>query len=325
VRHLFIINPNSFDAPETMENVIHEINDCFTEDGEYKIHISRYSRDAIAVIHHYIEALTPDITVRVYAVGGDGILFDCLNGMVHFPNAEITNVPYGKSNDFIRAFGEEAKSKFLEIKDLIHAPARPVDVINCGSNYTVNQVGIGLEGQSAIDAGHFIHARGFKWLKRFVGQIYTIATFGTLFNKEVMQQKYHIVLDGADISGPYFNIKVSNGPCSGGNMISNPHSKPDSGFLDGIFAVPAPLFTILAAVKDFTNGRFEKHKILSHKQFKKMELASDAPIRVHLDGEAFYTDKLTIEILPGGIRFFAPEGLWFYDYANNMNIKRAKP
>jgi len=103
MRHFFVINPHSFKAYEKdMIQVLTEIESSFSgkDSDEFNTHISRYPRDAIAVVHRFIASCPGDETVRIYAVGGDGILFECLNGMVDFPNAELTSVPYGNANDF---------------------------------------------------------------------------------------------------------------------------------------------------------------------------------------------------------------------------------
>ena len=321
IRHLFVINPHSFSAG--IEQVRADIAQCGVR---HDIHVSRYPRDAVAVVHRYIEGVPPETGVRVYAMGGDGILFDCLNGLVGFPNAELTSVPYGKSNDFVRAFGENALQRFLDIQSLLHAPSRPIDIIHCGSNYAINQVGLGLEGQASIDAGAFFRHSRSKWIKPFTGEIYTLASLRTLFIEEVMRQEYRVLLDGEEYSGRYFDIKVTNGACSGGDMVINPYAIPDDGLLEVIFGLPCSTAAVIHLLRDYTKGYFEKYdKIFFQRRFRKLELSSAMPIRVHMDGEAFYTDELKVEIVPGGVRFFAPEGLDFLDYrhrAYKANTKK---
>ena len=118
------------------------------------------------------------------------------------------------------------------------------------------------------------------------------------------------------MSGRYFNIKIANGPCNGGAMVSSPHAKPDDGLLDVIFSVSAPVFAVMKSIGDYTKGHFEKHKIYFRRQCKKIALKSDAPIRVHMDGEAFYAEELKVEIMPRQIKFFAPPGMSFMDYSH---------
>jgi len=188
MKHLFIINPHSFISTDSVNLVSAEIRACFSPSQrlDYKIHISRYPRDAIAVIHRYIEGVSPEETVRVYAVGGDGTLFDCLNGMVDFPNAELTNVPYGSANDFILTFGQDAVSAFRNISSLINAPSRPVDIINYGANYAMVEANIGLIGQLVIYANQILRTINKRIAQRFTSLIYNIGALRALYTKEIM-------------------------------------------------------------------------------------------------------------------------------------------
>ena len=147
--------------------------------------------------------------------------------------------------------------------------------------------------------------------------MYTLCAFGSLMNDEVMNQRYRVLMDEEDMSGCYFNIKIANGPCAGGAMTSSPYAKPDSGFLDVIFSTSAPVSAVRKSIVDYTKGLFEKHnKIYFRRQCKKIALKSDSPIRVHMDGEAFYTEELKVEIMPRRIKFFAPPGMDFADYSH---------
>lgn len=42
--------------------------------------------------------------MRFYACGGDGTLYEVINGAIGCPTAEVAVVPSGTGNDFIKAF-----------------------------------------------------------------------------------------------------------------------------------------------------------------------------------------------------------------------------
>ena len=172
-----------------MVSVLSEIDSCFTgkNKAEYKVYTSRYSRDAIAVVFRYIMEAGGD-PVRVYAIGGDGILFDCLNGMVDFPNAELTSIPYGNANDFVRAFGENAINKFRDIMSLTKGTPHAVDIINSGSNYAMQELNIGLIGQTIINAGSIFPKIPVNLLRKNIGAAYSICALKALFNKDFGKQ-----------------------------------------------------------------------------------------------------------------------------------------
>lgn len=318
MKHLFVINPHSFRRrPDTLKQVLSEIENSFSNKGktDYKIHISRYSRDAISVIHCYIKKAGNE-TVRVYAVGGDGILFDCLNGMVNFPNAELTSVPYGNANDFIRSFGVNVTDKFRDIKNLSVGRSHPVDIINCGSNYAMNELNIGIIGQTIINANKIFPYLPAKWLRKHIGLAYSICALKALFNTELIQQQYTVFVDGEELNGNYCNIHLANTAVNGGTLIPSPYAMPNSGSFEVLFANTSSLIRIATAIGEYNKGNFEKYDFFVHRKCRKLEVKSDTFLRVEMDGEGFIARELQLEIIPGGIKFFAPEGLDFMDYSH---------
>ena len=317
MKHFIVINPHSFITPDSMNQFKAELEVCFNAKpgDEYDVHISQYPRDAIAAINHYVCDLPADETVRVYAVGGDGILFDCLNGMVAFENVELTNVSLGNSNDFIRAFGEDAKEAFGDIKRLINAPSRPVDVINCGSNYAINDVNIGLVGQTVVYANKIFPHLPPKLLRNNAGLAFALCAIRTLFDYEVMNQKYEVYIDGKNRSGIYSNICISNAACTGGSMTPNPYANPVDGLLEVIFLDTYNTTKSLGLVGAYSRGHFEKFNRYQREICNTIEIKSNDVLRVQMDGEGFFAKEIKLEIVPGGIKFFAPEGMDFFDYS----------
>ena len=331
MKHFFVINTHSFRSKaDKLQQVLEEIENCFPPGcyAEYKIYMSRYPRDAIAAIHRYITA-AEDETVRVYAIGGDGILFDCLNGMADFSNAELTNIPFGNANDFVRGcFGENAKKSFLDIKKLTEASVQLVDILRCGSNYAINEVTVGISSQCVVNANSMFRNKPSRWRDKFIQQIYFLGAVGALWNKELMNQQYEVFLDGKDFSGSYCNIHFSNSPCDGATAIPNPYAKPNDGLLDVILAKPKKILPALKPLSDYFKGHFEKHDIFTRVQCKKAQLKSDLPICVQMDGEVFYTGGFNVEVIPQRIQFAVPQGIGFADYSHkayrHKTVKKRK-
>jgi len=294
-----------------------DLENCFSvgRRTEYKIYTSRHPRDAIAAVDRYLLSVPSDETVRVYAVGGDGILFDCLNGMVDFPNAELTSVPYGSANDFVRSFGDDAVPAFRDIKSLSVAPARPMDIIKCGTNYALLAVNIGFIGLTVMNANTILRGDYARWVSRYTSQIYSLAAFKAMINSEILRQYYTILMDGIDISGNYANIHIANVACDGGTYVPVPYAIPDDGELDTIFIRACNRTKVLTAIGDRNNGKFEKHNVFKYDRCKTMDIKSEAPLCLQLDGEALFAKEITVEIVPSGVKVFAPEKMGFKDYS----------
>jgi diacylglycerol kinase family enzyme len=319
LKHLFVINPRSFPARAALDRILEEIQDCFAAlNEEYSVHISRYPRDAIGYIRKQVEAFQPGETARVYAVGGDGILFDCLNGIVGLPGAELACVPYGNGNDVIRAFGENKKGIFRDIRLQASSAAIPMDIIHCGNNYALNFCTVGMESDAIINSIRIYNSiagkvRKFPQLNFF---LYTlIFYFGgmrAVFNKKILNQSYTITVDGEDFSGVYGSINIANGSCYGGNKNPVITAMPDDGALDALFFQCRSSLKALFLILSYVRGEFRRFpKEFIWKQLRKIKIRSREPLLVDLDGEVFFDTTITVEIIPLGVKIVAPGGAGF--------------
>jgi diacylglycerol kinase family enzyme len=235
--------------------------------------------------------------------------------MVDFPNAELTSVPYGNDNDFIRVFGDNINDRFRDLKSLADAPSRPVDIINWGSNYSMIETQIGFAGQAVIIASKMFKRVPEKFLRKNVGLAYTICALIALFNDKIMKQHYTIFADGEDISGNYCHMQISNSACMAGTMVSIPYAKPNDGYLHIILANTTSKLDIIRTIGDYAKGHFEKHKLYIYRRCKEFKIKSNSGMSIEIDGEGFNALELKLEIIPGGIKFFAPDDLDFVDYS----------
>jgi YegS/Rv2252/BmrU family lipid kinase len=311
MRHLFIINPKSFYKNPTLREMIAAIRLFFKSRDRpiYSIHVSRYPRDAVSVIHKIASGAEDKETLRVYAVGGDGILFDCLNGIINLPNTELAAIPYGKSNDFVRAFGEDKNALFRDLEAQIKAPVIPMDVIYCGSNYALNVCTIGLESTSLVNMKK-INQSYRKFLDRFPALYNSLFFFGgalSLFDKRIMSQYYTISLDGDDYSRQYSTINISNGPCYGGDKGAAPQAVPNDGILDVLLFKSISFFRALKVLYGYFYGRTPPECL--YRRGKKLTIRSNLPLIIELDGELFFDTNITVEIVPQGVNFAVPRGV----------------
>lgn len=314
VKHICVINPKAFKHKADMEAFISECTRSM-EGRDLTVHVSRFPRDAIGAIRGIAANRAPPTHIRVYAVGGDGILFDCLNGVVGLERADIAPVPYGAENDFALAFGDDGFESFRNISLLADAPALPTDVIHSMRNYALNFCALGLEADVDMRIGALKRA-----IARPLGTPGKISTaryalireaaiVSCAFRKSVIRQYYRVSVDGEDLSGYYATINIANGPRYGGGKAAVIRATPDDGWLDALFTKTCGPADVLKMAPSYLNGRYQKFpdKIFSRRG-KKFSISSDTPMIVSMDGEIFYDTQLTLEIVPAAVRIVAPAG-----------------
>jgi diacylglycerol kinase family enzyme len=317
MRHYFVINPKSFVQLEDLKHFLLSVENCFSvgNRAEYMVYISRCPRDAVAAVHRYMVGVRSDETVRIYAVGGDGILFDCLNGMAEFENAELASVPYGNANDFVNALGAENFETFRDIKLLSRAPCVPVDLIQCGSRFALLNCCIGAEAQAVMSMNGITKAANKgRYMRRFVPALYKIGALTGVAGGSIVPKRYTVEIDGEDRSGEYMNLNAANIAFNGGGNTPNPYAAPNDGKLDIVFTGPLSRLQTISVLPQYTRGRFEKYPhVFTHQRFREMSCRSETPMTVVLDGELFITSEITFKVLPSAVKMVVPEGLCFVD------------
>ncbi|MDR2089374.1 MAG: hypothetical protein LBP73_08475 [Clostridiales Family XIII bacterium] len=314
--HLFVVNPRSFRYAGGPDKLIAEIRACFQNNvqEEHHIHISRYPRDAVGVVRRFAASVQEGTIVRVYAVGGDGILFDCLNGIVGISNMELAAVPYGNTNDFVRSFGEGKTALFRDIAKQVSAGTVKTDIIYCGSNYAMNFCTVGVESASIMHTMRLTHA--FDWLirlsRRAVPILFIVGGIFGILDRRVREQEYSVSLDGLRTEGRYTTINIANGPCYGGDKSAVTSALPNDGALDILMLKSAKLsqLRILKIIPRYLRGGYYRYpELFRYRRVRKAEISSNTPILVNLDGEVFFDTNIAVEVIPQAIDVVAVDGL----------------
>ena len=315
VKHLFIINPHSFWHSWKMDRVIAKIHHHFENSGsgEYEIVISQFPRDAMGIIRSCKQNLPEGITLRVYAVGGDGILFDCLNGIMGFPNVELGAMPYGRTNNFIRGFGKKNESLFRNLSLQCTAQPIPIDIINTGNNYALNHCIVGTEAE-AVRWSDVIRERMeqggpiTRWLSR---KLYVFFYFAggirACLNKKLLYQNYKITINGEVTSGHYLGLSIANGAFYGGFMHPMNNALPNDGILEILIAHSRGILHTYCILPFYTTGRYKMiTRDFVPKRGTKITVNSDYPLIICLDDKIFFDTELTVELLLNAVRFIDP-------------------
>jgi len=310
--HLFIINPRSFWHAWKRNEVLERIHRYFnyTNNKNYEIHVSRFPRDAVGFIPEYAKKLPEGTTLRVYAVGGDGILFDCLNGIMGLRDVELGAIPYGHTNNFTRGFGKEENAFFRNISRQINAPTMPLDVMRCGDNYALEYCAVGLVAEAVRYADRtrskLEKQKAFsQWLsRRMYIPHYFFGGFSASLDKRLLHQHYDLDVDGEKFDDYFWAISMHNSPYYGGNWHPSNTAIPTDGLMDVLLVRGKRFLQTYSLFPLYMAGH---HKILSRnitfRQVRKVSIRSEDTIMICMDDIVFYENEFDIELLPAAINF----------------------
>jgi diacylglycerol kinase (ATP) len=302
MKHIFIINPN---AGKT--NRVKEISDKLKSyDGRmsYEIYVTKSRGDAQSFVRSYLTSHPQNETYRFYACGGDGTLYDVVNGIYGFKNASLACLALGSGNDFVKNFRDKAPL-FKDIDKAINGKEKPIDLIKVNDKYCINITNYGFDGE--VTAAQL----RFKRIPFVTGPAaYNLAAVTSLLFK--MNQYLKVTLDGKQIfEGTGLLAIVANGYCYGGGFYCAPKAVIDDGLLDLCVISRVSKFKAASFMKIFKKGEHltdpKTKKIVTYLTGKEVTIESDHKVAYAIDGEVYFEPKITCTLLPQALKFVIPE------------------
>jgi diacylglycerol kinase (ATP) len=240
----------------------------------------------------------------VISAGGDGTAHEVINGLMQVPTERrppLGVVPLGSGNDFSHALGMNPQPA-LALRQIFTGKTRRIDIGRMSEGhgrveYMDNTLGIGFDATVTIRSHQLTNVHGF--MMYFIAVLQTI-----LFNHDA--PKLYIKTDSESWEDETMMLTVCNGPREGGGFLVAPEARIDDEIYHyaAIRRISRPMMLrLLPEVMKGTHGHFKPVRM---GQCKKLELRSEKPLVIHVDGEiyaGFGTDvrQLSIELLPAAL------------------------
>ncbi len=296
MKHIFVINPAAGQgkALDFIKPKIEWI--CKKFNLDYEIYVTEKKGDGIEFVDNMSRT---GEEIRFYACGGDGTLYDVVNGAFGYPNVQIAVIPLGSGNDFIRLFG--TKDEFMVLEDVVNGVPVSLDVIKCGNEIAINQCSMGMDAevcamQGKIKKFPLVTGEGAYYL----GCLYAIA--------RKFRNKFTVTIDDQEpFTKDCLFCFCGNSRWYGGGFKAAPNAQPDDNLLDFVIVESrvsrAKLVTLLNKYK---RGEHLDWDITMFKRGRKLTIHSDKPAAVNVDGETKYVTDTSFEIIDNGIVFVVP-------------------
>ena len=303
MKHLFIVNPVAGGRDRTRE--IRERADAlFSAGGDYEVHTTAAPGDAVETIRR--QAAGTD-ALRVYAVGGDGTLNECVRGARGLKNTAVGLFPGGTGNDFARMFGPERK-RLEDLEQLVRGEVRPLDLISCCGQVGVNICSVGIDAR----VGTQVH--NYPRLPLLGGAGPYLCSAVVNFFRGV-SQPMDLRFGDRSLSGSVALVCACNGRYYGGGWQPVPEARPDDGLLDFILVHSVGRLRLLSLAPRYAAGRYSSipKKYLIHYRGRQLHVESPQPLAVNLDGELVTARSIDFSVIPGGVNFIFPREMAFFE------------
>lgn len=303
MKHVFVVNPTAGQG-KTLAFIKPKIEEISRKHSlDYEIYVTEKKGDGIEFVSQRAKS---GEEIRFYACGGDGTLYEIVNGAFGAKNAQVAVIPLGSGNDFIRLFG--SKKDFLEIENVVNGEPVNLDVIKCGDEIAINQCSMGLDAEVCAMQGKF------KKFPLVTGEgAYYIGSFYALMKK--FHNRFTIKIDDGE---PFYQDCIfcvaGNSRWYGGGFMAAPRALPDDGLLDFIIVKNNMMRIKLAGlVNKYKRGEHLDWDITKFVRGKKLSIRSEKPAAVNIDGETRFVKETAFEIVEKGIVFVVPRGSRFLD------------
>jgi len=244
----------------------------------------------------------------IAAVGGDGTVGDVMSGILDHPGhgPRLAIIPAGTGNDIARNAG-------------IHSMEDAVSALRNGRLRAFDMIRVDFQDgdQSAHRYAFLMVAVGFSaipmvrsWMKRLMGPrgAYYLGTFLSIISHR--PPYLSVRADEEDrSSGRSWMAMVGNVEYSaGGSMCVAPGARIDDGELNiTVFPLKSKFTMITRLLPRVATGEHIREPGVSYFPAKKVEINSEPPAILDLDGDVFGTTPATFTVCPGAFRVLTPE------------------
>lgn len=295
MKHIFILNPTS--GRESAKRIVPLIDEYFVQNPqEYEIRITKYPGHAKEIAQQYHK----EDQVCIYAVGGDGTLWEVVNGIQ--PQVPMALIPSGTGNDFFRMIDANLLDMPKLIKDTIEGEELSIDYGVCNGMRFINCLCMGIDAD--------VNARVCEIGKDSIvpkKMLYGVSAMHVIQKLKILNFKFRHDLAPVEEKDGLL-VAVMNGRKYGGGFTPTPHSDFDDGLFDICLVRPVKFSRLLNLLPKYFKGTHTDIKEAEMYQAKHVELTFEAPINVSLDGEMFKMSELHAYIVEGGITLKVPRG-----------------
>lgn len=294
MKHYFIVNPVSGKG-KAAKAYIPVIEKYIRENNlDAEIYVTKAFRDGQKYVEEIAKKGEP---VRFYSCGGDGTIYEVVNGCYKYPNCEIACIPLGSGNDFIRLFGSDT-----DLDKHVNGVPIKLDLIFTEGKVAINQCSMGIDAEVCAKQSEF------KKLPLVSGEAaYDLSLLYCMAGK--LKSEFKVTIDGEVFEDTFLFCYVGNSRWYGGGYKAAPLADPADGLIDVVMIkLDRSRLKLLPLISKYKAGEHLDWDITTFRRAKKVEIESKKIAAVNVDGECEYVNKRTFEMMEKAITFVVPKG-----------------
>jgi len=299
-RILFIVNPAAFGGlgSASWERFAAEWQDAVAPKDVVVTNAPGHATEVAASADGYMV---------VAAVGGDGTVREVVGGIMARggDRPELAILPGGTGNDVARSLGILTIADGIAALQAGRTAALDLIRIDCHNDGSPVQRYACLTASAGVSAV-VIHCLK-PWMKRVLGaeRAYMLATVLAVLRYRPTHMT--VRCSEGEQRGPILMVNVGNAEWeSGGSMRMSPGAQVDDGRLNVCLIAAAPKLRLLRKLPLILTGDHIYEPEVSYFPVTGIEVDSDPPVGLQMDGDAFGLTPATFTVCPGALRVLVP-------------------
>lgn len=270
MKKVFIVNPASGNGKS--KEIAEEIKKLLDNDGEsYEMYYTNAPREAIDIAMKYSKKKDPHL---IYNVGGDGTLFEVVNGISNSNNI-LGIIPAGTGNDFIKTINGDNEITY-------------VDLCRMNDYYFINIASVGIDAEIAHNKERMANYHIPKSMR------YNASIIDTFFKFKYPRIK--ATIDDKVFEQDITILAICNGKYYGGGFKIAPNAIYNDGKFDIYLADKVSKLKIPGLLLKVIKGTHENSKCVHKLSGDKVIIHSDKNLNCNLDGEIFSLRDMEFEV-----------------------------
>lgn len=293
MKHIFIINP--YAGKQDSESLIPFIEQYFADKTEeYQIIRTEYAGHAKEIASGY----TKEDDVCLYGIGGDGTMYEILNGLNEGVCMAI--IPNGTGNDHFRNLKLDHQSLTDLLKKTIEGRVVKCDYGVANNRRYLNSSSMGIDAD--------VNQLANEWGKKYPipkSIVYIVAALKVVLKPEPVHFKITIgdkVLDRKSLL-----VAAMVGQYYGGGFHPSPIADLQDGLLDVIIVKEMKLSRILVVLPKYMKGTHMDLPEVEYLQTDALTLDADRPVLYGCDGEPILETHIEYHVEKGALNLRVPQ------------------
>lgn len=233
----------------------------------------------------------------IVAAGGDGTIYEVVNGMAELPNRPTLGIiPAGTTNDFARALGipRDFEKAFRVITQ---GKQTPIDIGKINRDYFINIAG----GGTLTELTYEVPSK----LKTMLGQL---AYYMKGIEKLVLLKPTRVRIESREhiIDEDIMMFLIANSNSIGGFEKLAPQAKMDDGRFDVLVVKKTNIAEFVKLVTQVIRGEHIHDSRVIYFQTTELKVTADEKVQINLDGEYGGTLPSHFKVLHKHIKVLTP-------------------